>query len=97
MANNYDYEQCKRLGHQMDDIPGPPLNVSAPSLRHSEYDFWLRCIRCSTVRLVVKSASTGQTTYSRYIRPVGYSWSGNKGEAPTRADYWLWEVSKRKK
>lgn len=97
MATDFDYEQCKRLGHQMDDLSGPPLNVSPPELRGLEYNFWLRCLRCETVRLVVKSGTTGQTTYSRYIYPVGYSWSGKKGEAPRRSDYWLWEIKQRQK
>ena len=97
MTTNRDYEECKRLGHQMDDIPGPPINVAAPRLHNSEYDFWLRCIRCGTIRMVVKSSHTGMTTYTRYIYPVGYAWSGKKGEAPKRADYWLWEIKKRNK
>jgi hypothetical protein len=92
MAASYD--NCRRMGHSWDELGGPPFET-APIKR----DVWLRCVRCSMVR-AFNIARNGQTEWPRYFPPEGYYWTGQRGEAPTRADYrlgWLRDIRARRR
>jgi len=82
------------MGHSWDELGGPPKDFEG-----YERDVWLRCVRCSMVR-AFNLSPRGETLWPRYWPPKGYYWEGNRGEAPTRADYrveWLREILKKRK
>lgn len=84
-----DFSTCKRLGHAMDDLGGPPLDVMSRMLsKPGMWDVWVRCLRCTTVRHDYVSV-TGTIYARQYHYPNGYRWEGAPGEAPTRADWRL--------
>lgn len=47
-----------------------PADVSAPDV--AGYHIWVICENCETIRVTVISATTGKTTYRRYIYPNWY-------------------------
>lgn len=90
------YATCRRLRHAWEELGGPPLDHSV-TVAGSEEPFWVRCVRCSMVRVTVYSAATGFRTYGRYYPPPGYYWAGEPGGAPTQADFWLDRIRERRR
>lgn len=76
-----DYVTCRTLGHAWDPIPADaPAPYGDP--------FWLRCVRCTTIRMDFCTFSTGEVIGRRYTYPDGYQYVRELDEeAPTRQDY----------
>lgn len=77
-----DFVVCRTLGHAWDPIPAEaPAPYGDP--------FWLRCVRCTTVRMDFCTFGTGDVIGRRYAYPDGYQYVGDHdGDvAPTRQDY----------
>lgn len=80
-ATTSDYVVCRTLGHAWD-----PIAAEAPA-PYGE-PFWLRCVRCTTVRMDFCSYATGEVIGRRYAYPDGYAHVREFDEAaPTRQDY----------
>ena len=77
-----DYVVCRTLGHAWDEIPAEaPAPYGEP--------WWLRCVRCTTVRMDYVTRSTGELLGRRYAYPDGYrhAFDDQFSETPTRQDY----------
>lgn len=80
-ANHSDYVACRTLGHAWDPIPADaPAPYGDP--------FWMRCVRCTTVRMDYCHWDTGEVLGRRYVYAAGYEHVRELDEAaPTRQDY----------
>lgn len=88
------YEDCRRLGHAWEELGDAPLGYEA-----THRSIWLRCLRCSMLR-AFDILPNGQTAWPRYFPPTGYYYEGDRGTAPTKADYrvgWLREILAKRK
>lgn len=78
-----DYVMCRTLGHAWEEIPADrPAPYGDP--------WWLRCVRCTMVRMDYVTRSTGELLGRRYEPPEGYRHAFDDGfpdAAPTRQDY----------
>jgi hypothetical protein len=74
-----DYVMCRTLGHAWEEVPAErPAPYGDP--------WWLRCVRCTMLRMDYVTRSTGELLGRRYEAPDGYKWA-EEDAAPTRQDY----------
>lgn len=78
-----DYVLCRTIGHAWDEIAA---EKAAP---YGE-PWWLRCVRCTTIRMDYVTRSTGELLGRRYQYPDDYKHVADEmfpDAAPTRQDY----------
>jgi hypothetical protein len=78
-----DYVMCRTIGHAWEEIPAErPAPYGDP--------WWLRCVRCTTVRMDFVTRSTGELLGRQYGYPDDYRHAFDDlfpDAAPTRQDY----------